>query len=69
MGPWFHTLILATGLAATVAIGFASASMFIGGNAAAPRADRVRLVANANDYVTIETRRDGVSVLTRVRVN
>jgi hypothetical protein len=69
MGPWFHTIILATGLAATVAVGFASASMFIGGNAAALRADRLPLVANASDYVTIETRHDGISVLTRIHVN
>ena len=69
MGPWFHTTILANGLAATVAVGFASASMFIGGNAAAPRADRLPLVAIANDYVTIETRHDGISVLTRIHVN
>jgi hypothetical protein len=69
MGPWFHTIILATGLAATVAVGFASASMFIGGNAAGLRADRLPLVANASDYVTIETRHDGISVLTRIHVN
>jgi hypothetical protein len=43
--------------------------MFIGGNAAAPRADRLPLVANASDYVTIETRHDGISVLTRLHVN
>lgn len=69
MASWFHTTILATALAATVAVGLASAAMYIGGNSAASRADRLPVVANATGYVTIETRHDGISVLKRIQVN
>ena len=69
MAPWFHSTILATSIAATVAVGFASASMYVGRNDAAPKADRLPVVADADGYVTIETRHDGVSVLKRVQLN
>lgn len=69
MALWFHTTIVATALAATVAIGLASASMYIGGNSAVPRADRLPVVANASGYVIIETRHDSISVLERIQVN
>ena len=69
MATWFHTTILATTFAATVAVGLASASMLIDG-AVAPKADRLPVVADASGYVTVETRlADGVSVLNRVQVN
>lgn len=71
MASWFHATILATALAATVAVGLASAAIYIGNNSskAAPRADRLSVVANASGYVTIETRHDSISVLKRIRVN
>ncbi len=66
----FHSTILATTLAATVAIGFASAAIYVrNDDAAAVKADRLPVIADANDYLTIETRGDGVSVLKRVPVN
>ena len=68
MAPWFHTAILATALAATVAVGLASASMYLN-TAAAPKADRLPVVADAQGYVTIETRGDGISVLQRVHID
>ena len=69
MAPWFHTTILATALAATVAVGLASASMYINANTAAAKADRLPVVADANSYVTVETRGDGVSVLKRIQID
>ena len=66
----FHSTILATTLAATVAVGFASASIYVGNHdATAVKADRLPVIADASGYLTIETRRDGVSVLKRVPVN
>lgn len=69
MAPWFHTAVLATGFAATVAVGLASASMLLTANTAAPKADRLPVVADGRGYVTVETRGDGVSVLNRVQIN
>jgi hypothetical protein len=70
MAPWFHTAILATTLVATVAVGVAGASFYIGADQAAPKADRLPVVADNSSYVTVETRSaDGVSVLHRVQVN
>ena len=64
-----HSAILATTLAATAAVGLASAS-FIAAPSVAAKADRLPLVAAANaSYLTIETRRDGISVLRRIPVN
>jgi hypothetical protein len=66
----FHSTILATTLAATVAVGFASAAIYVGDrDATAVKADRLPVMADANGYLTIETRRDGVSVLKRVPAN
>lgn len=70
MASWFHATILATGLAATVAAGFASASML--GNistAVAAKGDRLAAVVDTSRYQTVETRSPGVSVLTRVQVD
>ena len=68
MTSWFHTAILATVIAATAAVGLAAAAIINSDNAA-PKADRLPVVADAADYVTIETRHDGISVLQRVEVN
>ena len=69
MAPWFHTAVLATAFAGTVAVGLASASMLITANSAAPKADRLPVVADSRGYVTVETRGDGVSVLDRIQIN
>ena len=69
MSVWFHSTILATSLAATVAVGLASASVLTSNdNNRAPKADRLPVAANivATNSVTIETRENGVSVLRRV---
>ena len=70
MTLWFHSTILATSIAATVAVGIASAEIYNEtATQAAPKGDRLPLVANPSDqYVTIETRADGVSTLTRVPI-
>ena len=68
MASWLHTTVLATVLAATAAVGLASATMVMNANEAAPRADRLPVIADAAGYVTIETRHDGVSVLNRIQV-
>ncbi len=66
----FHSTILATTLAATVAVGLASASIYTGSqDAPAVKADRLPVIADASGYLTIETRHDGVSVLKRVPAN
>jgi hypothetical protein len=69
MAPWFHTAILATAFAGTVAVGLASASLLITANTAAPKADRLPVLADSRGYVTVETRGDGISVLNRVQIN
>ncbi|HMN86810.1 MAG TPA: hypothetical protein PKA74_12575 [Bauldia sp.] len=71
MNIWFHSTILATSLVATVAVGLASAAIYTEGNAPiAPKTDRLPVTAAAApaDYVTVETRGHGVSVLERVPV-
>jgi hypothetical protein len=69
MAPWFHSVVLATTLIATVAVGVASASMFLGSNEAAPKADRLPLLADSSRYVTVETRGDNVSTLHKVQID
>jgi hypothetical protein len=68
MASWLHTTVLATVLAATAAVGLASATMVMQAGEAAPKADRLPIVADADGYMTIETRQDGVSVLNRIQV-
>jgi hypothetical protein len=68
MAPWLQMTTLATAFAATVAVGLASASMHVGAHTAAPKADRLPVVADASGYVTVETRRDGVSILKRIQI-
>jgi hypothetical protein len=68
MTTWLHSTIVATSLAACVAVGFASASIYSAdSNGAAPKMDRLPVVADTS-YRTVETRMDGVSVLTRLPV-
>ena len=69
MASWFHAAILATGIVATAAVGFASASMLSNVNAVAAKGDRLAAVVDANRYQTVETRTDGISVLTRIQVD
>jgi len=69
MNVWFHSTILATGLAATVAVGIAGAAVYSSIDIpVAPKADRLPVAAPriATIYVTVETRSNGVSVLSRV---
>jgi hypothetical protein len=69
MTIWLHTTILATSLAATIAIGIASAAKYDAAADVAPKADMLPVAtdtAPVNGYVTVEERGDGVSVLARV---
>ena len=68
MTLWFHSTIIATSVAATLAVGIASAAIYSETrNDAAPKADRLPVaVADAGNSITIETRQDGVSILNRV---
>lgn len=69
MATWFHTAILATVIAATAAVGISAAAIITADNGAAPKGDRLPVVADASSYVTIETRHDGVSILERIELN
>jgi hypothetical protein len=67
MTLWLHSTILATSLAACVAVGLASASIHSGMGGAAAKTDRLPVATETNTaYRTVETRMDGVSVLTRL---
>lgn len=70
MSIWLHTAVLATGLAATVAVALASASIYDG---AWPRvgakADRLAVADVRPGYVTVETRGVGVSELSRIQID
>lgn len=70
MNVWIHSAVLATTLAAAIAVGMASAAT-PGNDAsfAAAKADRLPVVAETDAYVTVETRGNGVSVLKRVPLN
>jgi len=70
MTSWLHSTIVATSVAACAAVGFASASIYSDVAAqTTAKTDRLPLVAATDiDYRTVETRLDGVSVLTRVPV-
>jgi hypothetical protein len=69
MASWFHAAILATGIVATAAVGFASAAILSNINVVAAKGDRLTAVADAGRYQTVETRTDDGSVLARLRVN
>lgn len=69
MTIWLHTTILATSLAATIAVGIASAAKYEAPGAVAPKGDLLQAVIEQAEnpaFVTIEERGDGVSVLARV---
>jgi hypothetical protein len=69
MTLWFHSTILATSLAATVAVGLASAAIYADMPKAAAKADRLPVAAGTDTtYLIFETRNEGSSVLTRVPV-
>jgi len=70
MTSWLHSTIIATSIAACAAVGFASASIYSDGVAdTAAKADRLPMVGDTKiDYRTVETRFDGMSVLTRLPV-
>ena len=69
MASWFHASVLATGLAATVAVGIASASMLANTTGVAAKGDRLAAVVADKQYQTVETRAPGVSILTRIQVD
>jgi hypothetical protein len=65
-----HSTILATGLAATLAVGFAGAALVVDHpSLAAPKGDRLPIATTAMASVTVETRHDGVSDLIRIPLN
>ena len=67
-----HATILATSVAATLAVGIASAAIITDHQpVAAPKGDRLTIAATApaGNFVTVETRHDGVSDLQRIPVN
>lgn len=70
MTIWLHTTILATSIAATIAIGIASAAKYDAGTSVAPKGDMLpvatEMAPGKTGYVTVEQRGDGVSVLARV---
>ena len=69
MTTWFHTAILATVIAATVAVGLASAAAYNDDRyPVAEKTDRLITVAVQTDatLITVEQRIDGISILTRV---
>jgi hypothetical protein len=70
MTIWLHTTILATSVAATIAVGIASAAKYDESRAVAPKADLLPIATEtapaAADYITVEKRGDRVSVLARV---
>ncbi len=70
MTLWFHSTILATSLAATVAVGLASAAIYADAPVkAAAKADRMPVAASTDTtYLIFETRNEGSSVFTRVPV-
>lgn len=64
-----HSTILATSLAATLAVGFAGAAIVVDRQSVvAAKGDRLPVLAAmpAADTITIETRRNGVSDLQRI---
>lgn len=68
MTAWFHATILATAIAATAAIGFAGAANLMPTVGAAAKSDRLPVSVGDVAYRTIETRSNGVSVLTRMPI-
>jgi len=71
MSLLLHSTIIATSLAATIAVGLASASSYANTETViSAKADRLPILANAgNNYIIVETRRDGFSVMTRMPIS
>jgi predicted nucleic acid-binding protein len=71
MTSWFHTIILATCAAATIAVGFASAAVYSERDPAAKKADRLVVSTAANTdarMIAVVDHQQGYSVITRVPV-
>lgn len=69
MTLWIHSAILAATVSAIAAVGIASAS-FNSFEPVAAKSDRLPVASAAGDtYLTVETRRDGISVLSRIPVD
>jgi len=71
MTVWFHSAIIATGLAATVAVGIAGAAVYNSFDVpVAAKADRMSVTTpnGSKSYVTLETRGNSVSILSRLPV-
>jgi hypothetical protein len=69
MTTWFHTTILATCAAATIAVGFASAAVYTDRDIpAAKKADRLSGAPSIQEarLITVVDTQQGVSVITRV---
>ena len=67
MSIWLHTAILATGFAATAAVGLASAALYEGvWPGVGAKADRLAIATSDTAYTTVETRSDGISELRRI---
>ena len=66
MASWFQATILSIGIAASVAVGIASAAMLAKITPGATKGDLLATAVDDGRYQTVETRRAGVSVLTRV---
>lgn len=70
MTIWLHSTIIATSVAATIAVGIASAAKYDPNAGVAPKADLLLPIvseeAAVGDFVTVEERGDRVSVLARV---
>jgi hypothetical protein len=68
MTTLFHSIILATCAAATVAVGIASAGVYgEHSGPAAKKADRLAIVKTSTaPQITVEERLNGVSILTRL---
>lgn len=68
MTIWLHSTVIATCVAATIAVGIASAAKYEAG--VAPKGDLLPVTsaepATAGQFVTVEERGDGVSVLARI---
>lgn len=70
MTIWLHTTILGTCVAATIAVGIASAAKYEANDAVAQKGDLLPLASSeqpaVGQFITVEERGDGVSVLARV---
>ncbi|WP_029073918.1 hypothetical protein [Kaistia adipata] len=72
MTTWFHTTILATCAAATIAVGFASAAVYTDRDIpAAKKTDRLVTAPATPDArtITVVDSQQGMSVITRVPVS